>query len=132
MIYLVPTGCILLIVSLVLAWLLVGVRFLKIPLLCRIFPNDTDLLRCHIDYILMALVLLVFGALRPPIPLWLAACLIVGATTNPILFIITAMYPRHRALPPPWFKGITTLSFIIATIGFGGTALVELWASLQG
>jgi hypothetical protein len=130
MIYLVPTGCILLIVSLVLAWILVGVRFLKIPVLIRLFPNDTDLLRCHIDYILMALVLLVFGALRPPIPLWLAACLIVGATTNPILFIITAMYPRHRALPPVWFKAITTLSFIIATLGFGGTALVLFQASL--
>lgn len=129
MIYLVPAGCCLFLVSLVLAWLMVGVRYLRIPALVRLFPNDADLLRCHVDYILMSLVLFAFGALHPPIPMWLAACLIVGATTNPILFLVMAVSPRVKALQPLWFKAASGVSFAIATVGFGGTALVLLYAS---
>jgi hypothetical protein len=106
------------------AWLLVFVRHLRIGLLRRLVPGDADLLRCHIDFLLMALMLYVFAALRVPLPGGIMVCLVVGAITNPALFFVTAVRPGLRKDPPLAFQAVTTLSFLLTTVGAGGAAVV--------
>lgn len=84
-------------------------------------PGQPSLLRSHIDYLMMALFLLVFAALGATPPLWLAALAVAGAVANPILFFLTALRPEWQQHRPKAYDVAATLSFIATTIGFGGT-----------
>lgn len=126
---LIPAGSALLLLSLAAAWLLVGVRHLRVPALRRAFPGDADLLRCHLDYLLMALLLYAFAALRAPLPPWITACLIAGAFTNPALFLATAIRPQLRRDTPPPFQVLTALSFLATTLGAAGAAIATAIAA---
>ena len=125
-------GSAMLILSLALAWLLVAVRYLRVPGLTDLIVNDESLLKAHIDYLLMALLLYVFSLLEPVQPQWIQFAMAVGAFTNPLLFVLLAIRPTmSRAATAP--AGIfATVSFLVTTVGFGGGAILVARAAMGG
>lgn len=121
---LVVGGSAFLLIALVLAWLLVFVRILNVKPLKKIFPASGELIRAHIDYILMSLLLFAFYAIADELPMILIATMIVGGAINPFLFIVLAMRGEENAKPGPVFTAIAMISFVSATIGFGGAAIL--------
>src|SRR5216110_675040 len=92
---LVAVGSLCLLITLGLAWCLVGVRssgFMK-----RVFPNYQNLLKAHLDYLMMTGLLMIFFLLfnhfqvAPP-PLVVFA-MSVGSFMNPVGFIALAIRP---------------------------------------
>ena len=115
-----------LLVSLTLAWLGAFTMYLRPPLLTRLFPRPMYIIKTHIDFLLMALLLFAFYLLAVPLPGWIIACTIIGSVSNPFLFIVLAVN-QQPDMSPTGLLGIgTVLSFLIATAGFGGAGLVLL------
>ena len=121
---LVVVGSLCLLITLVLAWCLAGVRssaFMK-----KVFPNYQYLLKAHIDYLLMTGLLMIFFLLfthfhvSPPRLVVLAMS--VGSFMNPVGFIALAMRPTLRQNPTSPFGVIMTGSFSLTTIGYGAAA----------
>lgn len=115
-----------LIVSLALAWLATTVMYIKPPWLTRRFPRPQYLVKSHIDYLLMSLLLYVFFLLGVPLPGWMIACTIIGSATNPLFFILFAAMPQPDLRPHAPIGIASTISFIITTAGFGGAAVLVI------
>lgn len=121
---LVVTGSLCLLITLVLAWCLVGVRssaFMK-----GLFPNYQNLLKAHIDYLLMTGLLMIFFLLFnhfrvSPSPLVVFA-MSVGSFMNPVGFIALAMRPTLRQHPTSPFGAVMAGSFSLTTIGYAAAA----------
>ena len=122
-----------LLITLVLAWCLVGVRssaFMK-----RLFPNYQYLLKAHIDYLLMTGLLMIFFLLfnhfhvSPPPVVVFAMC--VGSFMNPVGFIALAIRPTLRQQPTSPFGAIMAGSFISTTIGYAAAAWLIGHAALR-
>lgn len=113
--YLLPVAAsVCLIMALLEAWLLTAARYLKWRWVKKVFPNYRDLVRSHIDYLIMSaiifvvfLVLLKLQISPPPWILWLT---LIGAIYNPFGFILQAIKPD--------IVGEDTLSKIGVVIGF--------------
>lgn len=123
---LLKSGALFLIISLLLAWLLVAVKFLG--LFTRVFVNQKYLLSAHIDYIFMAilnwLVYHVVGnAHGNEIMAWL---IIGGSTLNPLLFLIMSVAPELKKTPFSPFGLFSSFSFSLTTAGYGWAAAVVL------
>ena len=113
-----------LLITLVLAWCLAGVRssaFMK-----RLFPNYQYLLKAHIDYLLMTGLLMVFFLLfnhfqvsPPPVVVFTMS---LGSFLNPVGFIALAIKPTLRQQPTSPFGAIMTGSFTSTTIGYAAAA----------
>jgi hypothetical protein len=130
-------GAICLSMALVEAWLLVALLASSDGALQRLLPNRADLVRSHIDYLMMALFLLTFYGLcrhtgtAPPALLISAACL--GAFFNPFAFLVHAARPDFKSAPPAMFFALVMLSCVATTIGFGATAwMIALDAEAGG
>jgi len=117
-------GSVLLITSLALAWLATFVRLVGVASLKKRFPASEHIVKAHIDYLMMSLLLFAFSLLLDAIPMALVALMIVGATVNPFLFVVLAMGEPPGKKPGPLFTGITGLSFIATTVGFGGASVL--------
>lgn len=103
-----------LIMALLEAWLLTAARYLKWCWVKKVFPNYRDLVRSHIDYLIMsAIIFVVFLVLLqlqinpPSLILWLT---LIGAIYNPFGFILQAIKPD--------IVGEDTLSKVGVVIGF--------------
>jgi hypothetical protein len=98
-IYLLPLAAsICLLVALVQAWIMTLVRYLKVTSIKKIFPSYRDLVRSHVDYIIMSalifavyLVVLQLQIVLPSIVMWL---IFIGALYNPFGFILQAIKPN--------------------------------------
>ncbi len=120
------TALLLVIVSLVLAWTASLAMYLRVPVLVRAFPSPFQLVRAHIDYLLMAMLLVVFVLLADrqglELPDWLQLMMIIGAVYNPVGFVVLAT--RTERGPREGFETWATLvGFVPATLGFGGAAV---------
>ena len=115
-------------VSLALAWLSTAVRILRVQSLKARFPAHDNLVKAHIDYLLMALLLmayyLVANYLEMEYPAWVIATMLIGGALNPFTFIIVAMYKKEEFRPGLIFKAVTMLSFTVTTIGFASAAIL--------
>jgi hypothetical protein len=124
--FLVITGSLCLILALVEAWLLVVLVSNPGGRLARWIPGFRDLLKSHIDYLMMALFLFAFYLLfahfqiRPPVLVILP--LILGSLGNPMLFLIRAINPVWKDEPAPRFRLFMTVSCLLTTVGYGGSA----------
>ncbi len=131
---LVVAGAAAMVMSLALAWCLAVVRYLRLPLLVRLFPGSGDLRRAHIDYLMMAGLLWGIAALAVPLdvvlPGWLQACLVVGSFSNPAGFVVRAVRPGVSATPTAPFGMVMGLSFVVTTTGYGGAAWLLARAAL--
>lgn len=115
-------GCLCLTIALVLAWLLTF-RFISDEgLVARIFPDKFQLVKAHIDYLLMALFMFAFfavfqlAAIIPP--LWAVSLACIGALLNPLGFFLRAMNPELIKSPTKLYESIMAISFLATTIGF--------------
>lgn len=121
-------GTLLLCFSLVLAWLLstlIGIPGLKMFGFIR---SNKAILQAHIDYILMAIILYIFALSGMDFPPVFAYAAIVGAITNPMLFLVMAVNPQVEKSPFSIFGIVSVLSFIVTTVGMAGCALH--WAGI--
>ena len=113
-------------VALVQAWLIVVSYANREGLVVRIIPGSRDLLRSHIDYLMMAQFLFVFYVafrfMALVAPVWLVAVLVFGSFFNPFAFFIRAMRPHYLEKPPGWFKGLLAISCSATTIGYAVVA----------
>ncbi|HXJ34365.1 MAG TPA: hypothetical protein VMS22_10050 [Candidatus Eisenbacteria bacterium] len=132
--WLVVTGCFCLGVALIEAWCLTAVRNLHVAALKRIFPDSQQLLRSHIDYLMMTGLLFVsylmfrqFGIV-PPGVLVAAAC--AGSIINPGAFLAMAIAPQLGKKPPALFGGIVSVSFVLTTSGYLGSGWLIARAAL--
>jgi len=124
---LLPLGAaICLLVALLEAWLLTAVRYLGWQGFKKVFPNYRDLVRSHIDFLMMSALL--FGLYTtmeklqisvPGVILWLT---FIGAIYNPTGFVLQAMKPD--------IIGKDLLSKIGVSIGFLPLSLGMGWCSI--
>lgn len=102
--------------ALVKACLLVALMAPTGPALQRLLPNRADIVRSHIDYLMMALFLFVFYGLcrltgaAPANWLIIAAC--AGAFFNRFAFLIHAIRPDIKVTPPAALLTATLLSCV--------------------
>jgi len=124
--YFILAGAICLGTALIQAWLLVGRFASDEGPLARLIPGKQDLLRSHIDYLMMAQFLFVFYALyayfsiTPPV--WVIAATCIGSFFNPFAFLWRAVRPHDVRGAPGGFVPMITVSCILTTIGYGATA----------
>ena len=121
---LVVAGSLCMAITLVLAWCLVGVRssaFMK-----KLFPSHPQLLKAHIDYLLMSGLLMIFYLLfahfRVSVSPAILVSMGVGSLMNPVGFLVLAIKPDVRQQPTSPFGAIMAGSFTLTTIGYMGAA----------
>jgi hypothetical protein len=127
-------GALCLSMALIEAWLLVATLATPDGAVQRLLPNRADLLRSHVDYLMMALFLFAFYGLcrltgaAPPALLIAAAC--VGAFFNPFAFLLHAARPDLKSAPPAALFAAIVSSCVATTIGFFGTAWTIAFAAV--
>ncbi|MCW5890313.1 MAG: hypothetical protein KIT14_07145 [bacterium] len=122
--WIVLVACFCLATSLVLAWCLTAVRGLRLPAAQRLFPDSQNLLRAHIDFLLMALLLfvayLMFESLGVVPPAVVLAAMCIGSVTNPAAFVALAIDPSLGREPGGPFAAAVGISFVVTTVGYLG------------
>lgn len=121
--WLLATAAFVTVFSLVLAWLGTFIIYVKSDFLKRVFPATHNLIRSHIDYLMMASLLgVIYMAcvfLNVALPKAIIAILCFGALYNPFGFIIKAINPKAGHSDTFMGKLGVCLGFVPATIGFG-------------
>ena len=130
---LVAVGSLCLLITLILAWCRVGVR--SSASMKRVFPNYQNLLKAHIDYLMMTGLLMIFFLLFnhfrvSPSPL-VVFSMCAGSFMNPVGFIALAIRPGLNQKPTSPFGSIMASSFTLTTIGYAGAAWVIGRAALR-
>lgn len=117
-------GSLCLVLALVLAWGLAGVRssqFVK-----RCIPSPHHLLKGHLDFLMMTGLLfaffLLFEQLRLTPPFFIVAAMSLGSLGNPAGFVALAIKPDLPQRPGTPFGALMVVSFTLTTIGYGGAA----------
>jgi len=135
-VFFVLTGSLCLIVALIEAWLVVAVTAAENGPVAKLIPGRQDLLRSHIDYLMMSQFLFIFymlfGHFSVAPPVWLVACVCLGSFFNPLAFLIRAMRPAYLKQPPAPFTIMITVSCLLTTIGYAASAVILARAALAG
>ena len=112
------SGSLCLTITLLLSWCLVGVRssaFMK-----KVFPSYQQLLKAHMDYLLMSGLLMIFYLLfanfRVSVSPVILVAMSVGSLMNPVGFLALAIKPDIRQHPTSAFGGLMAGSFTLTTI----------------
>ena len=117
-------GSVCMMLALVLAWGLAGVRSSR--LMKRCIPNPQYLLKAHLDFLMMTGLLfvffLVFEQLRFAPPTAIIVAMSVGSIGNPTGFLALALKPDLPQKPATPFGALMVLSFTATTVGYGGAA----------
>jgi len=131
MILLVITGALLIILSIILGWIIVAHRYLRVKFLKRIIRDDSKLSKCHMEYVIMALILFAFYTLKIDLPFFLILLACIGAISNPSLLLVISIKPKIDKKVTSPFSLISTVSFLITTIGFGCSSLLIIYEFLK-
>ncbi len=120
------SGALCLLMALIEAWLLVALLVSTSGALQRRLPNRADLIRSHVDYLMMALFLFVFYGLcrltgAAPAD-WLIGAVCIGAFFNPFVFLVHAVRPDFKETPPAQLFAGAMASCAATTVGFAATA----------
>jgi hypothetical protein len=117
-------GSICMMLALVLAWCLAGVRSSRFVKKC--FPNPQYLLKAHLDFLMMTGLLfvffLLFEHLRLTPPTAIVVAMSLGSVGNPSGFLALAVRPDLPQRPATPFGALMVLSFTATTVGYGGAA----------
>ena len=117
-------GSVCMMLALVLAWCLAGVRSSRVVKAC--FPSPQYLLKAHLDFLMMTGLLfvffLVFEQLGLTPPMAIVVAMSIGSIGNPSGFLALALKPDlpQKAATP--FGALMVLSFAATTVGYGGAA----------
>lgn len=115
-------GAVLILLSIAIGWVIIARKYLSLGFVEKVIRDDKKLVKAHIDYVTMALILFAFFLIGEnlPQPLIILAC--AGALTDPALFIFLSVRPGiNRKIGSP-FSIISTIVFLTTTIGIGGSA----------
>lgn len=122
------------ILSLILAWLATLIVYARVKWLKRIFPVSHNLVRAHIDYLMMATLLGVayFSCvwLSISLPGWVIVLLCYGVLYNPLGFVVQANNPKVGKSETLIGRIAVCIGFLPTTIGFGYTfsaIFLSLW-----
>jgi len=111
--------------SLLEAWLATLIVYGKVKFLKKIFPATHNLIRSHVDYLMMTSLLVVsyFVCLHLNIvlPKWVIVLLCIGVIYNPFGFFIKAINPSAGQSDTLFGKIMVCMAFLPTTIGFGYT-----------
>src|SRR5688500_336369 len=122
--FLAAVGSLCMMLALVLAWCLAGVRSSRFVKKC--FPNPQDLLKAHLDFLMMTGLLfvffLLFEHLRLIPPTAIVVAMSLGSVGNPSGFLAIAARPELPQRPATPFGAPMVLSFTATTVGCGGAA----------
>jgi len=116
------SGAFLILFSIAIGWLIIAKKYLSLGIIERLIRDDKKLVKAHIDYIMMALILFSFFfiGVNLPLPVIILAC--AGALADPALFIFLSVKPNiNKNIGSP-FSVISTIIFLITTVGIGGAA----------
>jgi len=121
----------------VIAWVLGVTLFFPNGFIIRLITERNDLLRAHIDYLMMAQFLFLFAlffrqdAIHPP--LWVIAADCTGAFFNPLGFVLRALAPKidPATNTEPHFPLPAALSFTLTTLGFLASAGLVVRAAFR-
>lgn len=125
-------------IALVLAWVLGITLFFPHSFLAGFIADRPAFIKAHIDFLMMAQFLFIFGLLfrqyfiKPPI--WVIGSACYGAFFNPLGFLKVALTPKPPAGMPPvshaaYFPIPAAASFTLTTIGFGAATVLIIWAA---
>jgi hypothetical protein len=107
------------------AWLATLIIYGKVTFLKKIFPATHNLIRSHVDYLMMTSLMLVsyFICLHLNIvlPKWIIVLLCIGVIYNPFGFFIKAINPNAGQSDTLFGKVVVCVAFLPTTIGFGYT-----------
>ena len=116
------TAAVCLIVSLILAWVASFILYAKTAWLKKLVKANHQLIRAHIDFLLMSLLLVVTYYLCQErnivLPTWCIITACIGAIYNPFGFIVLAFKPSMANPKTTFEKARVLLGFLPATIGF--------------
>lgn len=122
----VATAAGLIVVALCLSWLSALALYLEWAPVLKVFPSGHQLVRAHVDYLIMAALLTMFVVLADRqgvvFPAWIQWASVVGAIWNPFGFVVLAATGKKRP-DPGWMTTATFVGFVPVTVGFGGCAL---------
>ncbi|MBT4522305.1 MAG: hypothetical protein HOC23_20080 [Halieaceae bacterium] len=112
------------------AWLATLIIYVKVAALKKLFPSPHNLIKSHVDYLLMAALLgtVYFSCLHLGIalPKYIIVILCIGAIYNPFGFILKAMNPGAGSVDSVLGKIALCVGFLPATIGFGYSMIAIL------
>ncbi len=133
-IFLVLMGSLCLIVALIEAWLLVVHFSSENNLVAKLIPGRQDLLRSHIDFLMMSQFQFIFYMLfshfaRTP-PVWVVISVCAGSFFNPLAFLIRAIKPSFLKQPPAPFKAMLAVSCLATTAGYAASAWIFTIAAI--
>lgn len=124
---LVLTGSLCLTLALIEAWMLVVVFSSPDSALAKLIPGAIDLLKSHIDYLMMSMFLFIFYLLFSHFKIspsvFVMVCFCLGSLGNPALFFIRAMKPNLKTEQTPLFRASMGVSCLLTTIGY----LLSAW-----
>lgn len=113
-------------IALAIAWLLGITLFFPDGVLAGWLVERDDIIRAHIDYLMMAQFLFIFFllfrqyAIAPPV--WVVAACCYGAFFNPLAFLIRGLTPKSQAIATvpveSYFPLPAAISFSLTTVGF--------------
>ena len=119
---LIVTGAACLITALAEAWLLVSIISVPDGGLAKKIPGTQDLLKSHIDYLMMSQFLFIFYLLFNHFQLqpagFIIICMCAGSYGNALLFLIRALYPNLKTQMTAAFRLGMTLSCALTTMGY--------------
>jgi hypothetical protein len=132
--WLVVVGCVCLATALVEAWCLTAVRNLQLPALKKVFPDSQQLLRSHIDYLMMTGLLfvtyLMFRQLGVTPGAVVVGAMCAGSLMNPGAFLALSIKPSLGKSTTGAFPAIVFVSFVLTTTGYLGAAWLIARAAL--
>lgn len=121
--WLLATAALAMILSLALAWVATLIIYGQVHAIRKIFPATQNLIRAHIDYLMMATLLIAFYFacihLGIALPAAVIAILCFGVLYNPFGFILKAINPKTGQSDTLAGKILVCSGFLPATIGFG-------------
>ncbi len=121
------TGFILILLSLLFSWVLVIYRYIIRVDEKRV--NTEYILKGHIDFLLMGLLLLMLSYLSGIVSPILIILSCIGTAVNPSMFIVLAFNPNIKKSPKSPFGMATTISYVCTTVGIGGICMINLFHS---
>lgn len=124
-------------IALAIAWVLGITLFFPDGVLAGFLVERADIIRAHIDYLMMAQFLFIFFLLfrqysiDPPI--WVVAACCFGAFFNPLAFLIRGLTPKPSVAIPveAHFPFQAGLSFTLTTVGFLAVVVLVIRAVLK-
>lgn len=123
---LIVTGSLCLAMALIEACLLVGRFASEDGPVARLVPGKQDLLKSHIDYLMMAQFLFIFFLMYRSFDLapssYVIGATCIGSFFNPFAFLVRALRPNYLKAPPAAFTAMISVSCILTTLGYGFSA----------